>query len=151
MEWSYLINKSISKLAGIVVSHITLKGKIVYILQNDIFIRDPLETLAWKHHCYYTISDSKLTILPIGKMPNILKQMFPSLSALHKMLNCWCEESNSSRNELSFSSINPLSPGTRPGIRGTLGAGGKKRTVRSSYVNALWLSSYIPTKEGYMS
>lgn len=73
-----------------------------------------------------------LTIFPIGNMPNILKQIVPPSSPLHKMLNCWPEESNSSLNESSLSSMKPLSPGTSPGIRGILGAGGKKRAVRSS-------------------
>lgn len=77
----------------------------------------------------------------MGNMPNMLKQMFPSLSPLHKMSNCWCEESNSSRNESSLSSMKPLlSPGTSPGVWGTLGAGGKNRAVRSSYVGLLWFS-----------
>lgn len=79
------------------------------------------------------ISERRLTTFPIGKIPNILKQIFPSLSALHRMLNRWWEEFDSSWNESSLSSMNPLSPDTNPGIRGTLGAGGKKREVLSSY------------------
>lgn len=68
--------------------------------------------------------------------------MLPSLSPLHKTLNRWYEEFESSRNESSLSSMKPVSPGASPGIRGTLGAGGKKREVRSSYVEVLTESSY---------
>lgn len=74
----------------------------------------------------------ELTIFPIGKMPNMLKQMLPSLSPLHKMLNRCCEEFDNSVNESSLSSMKPVSPETSPCIRGTVGAGGKIRLVRSS-------------------
>lgn len=86
---------------------------------------------------------NKLTNFPTGIMPNILKQMIPSLSPLHRMLNRWCEEVFSSRNESSPSSINPVSPDTSPGILGFLGGGGKKREVRSSYVIFLAELSWI--------
>lgn len=68
--------------------------------------------------------------------------MTPSLSPLHRMLKRCCEEFDSSRNESSLSSMKPVSPDTSPGIRGTLGGGGKKREVRSSYVDILPCSSY---------
>lgn len=77
----------------------------------------------------------------MGKMPNILKQIIPSLSPLQRMLKRCCEEFDSSWNESSLSSMKLVSPDTRPGILGTLGAGGKKREVRSSYVNMLRQSS----------
>jgi hypothetical protein len=82
-----------------------------------------------------------LTVFPIGKMPNILKHIFPSLSPLHKTLNRWWEEFDSSSNESSPSSMKPLSPDTNPGIRGTFGAGGKKREVLSSYFEVWQWSS----------
>lgn len=84
----------------------------------------------------------QLTIFPIGKIPNILKQMNPSLSPLQRILKRWCEEFDSSWNESSLSSMKPVSPDTSPGIRGTLGGGGKKREVRSSYIEWLPFSSW---------
>ena len=75
---------------------------------------------------------NKLTIFPIGNMPKILKQRFPSLSPLHKMLKRRHDMFDRSWNESSLSSVKPLSPGTTPGILGALGGGGKKREVRSS-------------------
>lgn len=77
-------------------------------------------------------------------MPNMLKQMLPSLSPLHKMLKRCCEEFENSRNESSLSSMKLASPDTTPGIRGTVGAGGKKQEVRSSYVDKLPLPSCNP-------
>lgn len=76
--------------------------------------------------------NKQLTTVPIGNMPKILKQILPSMSPLHKMLYLWCEEFDSSWKESSISSMKPLSPGTSPGILGTLGGGGKNREVRSS-------------------
>lgn len=43
--------------------------------------------------------------------------------------------------------MKPLSPDTNPGIRGTLGAGGKKRGVLSSYF-AMWPQSFCETIYG---
>ena len=83
-----------------------------------------------------------LTIFPIGKIPNILKQMNPSLSPLQRILKRCCEEFDSSRYESSPSSMKPISPDTNPDIRGTLGGGGKKREVRSSYNEWLPYSSW---------
>lgn len=87
-----------------------------------------------------------LTTFPIGKMPNIVKQIFPSWSPLIRILKCRWEEFVSSWNDSSLSSMKPLSPDTNPGIRGTFGAGGKKRGVLSSYFSmrsqSFWKAIY---------
>jgi len=74
----------------------------------------------------------------------MLKHILPSLSPLHRILKRWYEEFDSSLYESSLSSMKPVSPDTTPGIRGTLGAGGKKREVRSSYDEEFLESSWKP-------
>lgn len=57
-------------------------------------------------HISFTISmigTAKKERTKLGEMPNILNQMFSSLSPLHRMLNCWWEEFDSSWNEWSAS------------------------------------------------
>ena len=75
--------------------------------------------------------------------------MIPSLSPLQRMLKHWWEADNS-WNDSSFSSMNPASPELSPAIRGILGAGGKKREVRSSYVKMSLPWSWSQISEKYI-